>query len=282
MSKWGTVIGEENTIGSSQALDRWEGRAEWPLAIVAVIFLVGYSVQVLADPNVSVRVGLDWVLAIAWFVFVVDYVARLALAPDRGRWFVRHIFDLAIVVLPALRPLRLLRLLVVVSALQRAIGTAIRGRVAVYTVCSAILFLYAASLAIYETERDVPGASITSFGDALWWSVTTVTTVGYGDYSPVTASGRVIAACLMIGGISLIGVVTATIASWIVERVSEGDDANAAATRAQIENLRDEVQNLQALLAAAWEVTDPSAASDARPHRTRPASGAASIEETSG
>lgn len=270
-------------MGSSQALDRWERRAEWPLAIVAVIFLVVYSVQVLADPSVSVRVGLDWVLAIAWLVFAVDYVARLALAPDRGRWFVRHVLDLAIVVLPALRPLRLLRLLVVVAALQRAIGTAIRGRVAVYTVCSAILFLYAASLAIYETERDVPGASIASFGDALWWSVTTVTTVGYGDYSPVTASGRVIAACLMIGGISLIGVVTATIASWIVERVSEGDDANAAATRAQIESLRDEVQKLQTLLAAlSWEATDPSSAGQNRPHRTRQANPASRIEETSG
>lgn len=184
-----------------------------------------------------------------------------------------------VVALPALRPLRLLRLLVVVSVLQRAIGTAIRGRVAVYTISSAILFLYAASLAIYETERDVPGASIASFGDALWWSITTVTTVGYGDYSPVTTQGRVIAACLMIGGISLIGVVTATIASWIVERVSEGDDANAAATRAQIDELREEVQNLQTLLAATWGVTDTPGAVDARLNRSRQASDASVVGE---
>lgn len=135
-----------------------------------------------------------------------------------------------------------------VSAVQRALGSAIRGRVAVYTAASAVLFIYAASLAIFDTERNEPGASITSFGDAIWWSIATVTTVGYGDYAPVTTTGRVIAVCLMIGGVSLIGVVTATIASWIVQRVTEEDDANSAATRAQIDSLHTEILALRSLL----------------------------------
>ncbi|MEO9327437.1 potassium channel family protein [Gordonia aurantiaca] len=234
--------------GREQYLAKWEQKAEWPLAVVAVVFMVAYSVEILGDPSDQARQALDWTMAVSWLAFAVDYVVRLAIAPQRGRWFVQHLLDLAIVVLPVLRPLRLLRLLMLVSALQRAIGTAIRGRVAIYTACSAILLIYAASLAIYETERNIPGSSITSFGDALWWAIATVTTVGYGDYAPVTTSGRIIAACLMIGGISIIGVVTATIASWIVQRVAEEDDANAAATREQIETLRAEIQDLRALI----------------------------------
>lgn len=124
--------------------------------------------------------------------------------------------------LPFLRPLRLLRLVVLVKVLHRAGGDAIRGRVVMYTAASATLLVYVASLAMLETERHAADASITNFGEAVWWSIVTVTTVGYGDAYPVTVTGRVIAVLLMIGGISLIGVITATVASWIVERVSEG------------------------------------------------------------
>ncbi len=65
---------------------------------------------------------------------------------------------------------------------------------------------------------------------------------------PVTVTGRVIAVLLMIGGISLIGVITATVASWIVERVAEEDSANRAATASQIDDLRDEIRQLSAQL----------------------------------
>ena len=77
----------------------------------------------------------------------------------------------------------------------------------------------------------------------MWWSITTVTT-GYNDLTPLTGEGRVIAVALMIGGISLIGIVTATLASWIVQRVAEEDTAKQAVTAAQINELRDEIRRL--------------------------------------
>jgi voltage-gated potassium channel len=77
----------------------------------------------------------------------------------------------------------------------------------------------------------------------VWWSITTVTTA-YNDLTPLTGAGRVIAVALMIGGISLIGICTATLASWIVQRVAEEDTANQAATAAQINELRDEIHRL--------------------------------------
>ncbi|MFY9917073.1 MAG: potassium channel family protein, partial [Mycobacterium sp.] len=109
--------------------------------------------------------------------------------------------------------------------------------------CGAVLIVYAASLAIIDIEADHPDADITAFGDAVWWSITTVTT-GYNDLTPLTAAGRIVAVALMIGGISLIGIVTATLASWIVQRVAEEDTANQAATTAQINELRQEIRML--------------------------------------
>jgi voltage-gated potassium channel len=226
-------------------LHRWEKHAEWPLAAVAVVFLAAFSVEVLARPRGATAVAVDVVTWAVWGIFAVDYVVRLVLAPDRRRWFLHHLLDLAIVALPLLRPLRLLRLVVLVAAFQQAVGNAIRGRVVVYTVSGAVLLIYVASLAILQAERGQPEAHINTFGQALWWSMTTITTVGYGDLTPVTATGRIIAVLLMIGGITLVGSITATLASWIVQRVAEADTQSQAATAAQIEDLRTEIRSLR-------------------------------------
>jgi len=226
-------------------LQQWERRSEWLLAGLALVFLAVYSVEVLTRPRGYEAHALLAVTWIIWGLFALDYLARLRLAPDRPRWFLRHLFELAIVALPLLRPLRLLRLVLLIEALQRAIGKAFPGRIAVYTASGISLMIYSAALAIFETERDQPGATINSFGKAVWWSITTVTTVGYGDCYPVTNTGRVIAVLLMIGGISLVGVVTASLATWIIQRVSESEIETQAATAAHIDELRNEIRELR-------------------------------------
>ena len=231
-------------MDSETKLQRWERHAEWPLAVAAVLFLVLFSRQVLVQPQgreAHIVWAVDWAI---WGLFVVDYVVRLCLADNRWHWFLRHLLDFAIVALPLLRPLRLLRLLVLIEVLQKAIGDAFRGRIVVYTVSGVVLLIYTASLAVFDKERYLHGATINSFGKALWWSITTVTTVGYGDVYPVTNTGRVIAVLLMIGGISLVGVVTAALASWIIDRVTEEESVMQAATVAHVEELRNEIRAL--------------------------------------
>jgi len=231
-------------------LRRWENLAEWPLAACAAVFLVLFSVKVLAQPQGMNRTIVHGMLFVLYLPFLVDYFARLILAEHRVRWFFRHLVGLLVVVVPLMGPLLLLRLVALVGALQRAVGDAIRGRVAVYTGFSAVLLVYAASLAVLQVERSAPGAKITNFGDAVWWAITTITTVGYGDLYPVTAAGRIVAAMLMVGGISVVGAITATIASWIVQRVSAVDSAQQAATVAHIESLQAEVARLAEVIAA--------------------------------
>lgn len=175
---------------------------------------------------------------------------RLTLAEQRTRWFFLHLHELAIVALPVLRPLRLLRLLTLVSLLQRSIGGALRGRVVTYAVAGTLMLVFVASLAMFDAERAAPTGTIKTFPDALCWAITTVTTVGYGDYSPTTATGRLIAVGLMVAGIALLGVVTATLASWLVQKVADQDDANQAATRQQVAELTSEIAALRTELAS--------------------------------
>ncbi|HEX7827946.1 MAG TPA: ion channel [Mycobacterium sp.] len=228
------------------------------MAAVALVFLALYSVQVLARPHGEANYLVNAAMFATYLIFVADYAARLYLADPRFKWFIRNLLDLAIIVLPFLRPLRLLSLAVVIEVLQRAIGDNIRGKVMMYTAISAVVMIYAASLAVLDLERDQTGTHINNFGDAVWWSITTVTTVGYGDIYPVTTAGRVVAVALMIGGVSLLGVVTATLASWIVQRVAEEDTASQAATAAQIEELRDEIRHLTEIVTRNTEPATPT------------------------
>jgi voltage-gated potassium channel len=208
---------------------RWERATDWPLMVAAVVFLAVYAVPILAPDLPSWLLALcRWLSWIAWGIFVVDLVVRLALADERLRYLGRHWYDLLVIVLPLLRPLRLLRLIPLLSVLNnRRAQTALRGRAAIYVVGGASLLAFVAALAVLDVERSSSDANISDFGDAIWWAVTTMTTVGYGDHYPVTSVGRVVAFGLMLGGIALLGTVTATLASWLVERVQAEKEQSA-------------------------------------------------------
>lgn len=225
---------------------RWEAAGEWPLTIAAVAFLGAYAWPILDPALAGEWATVCRLVALgAWLMFAVDYGVRLALSTDRWAFVRSNVFDLLVVALPVLRPLRLLRLVTLLSVLNRHAGSSLRGRVAIYVAGASMLVVLVAAIAALDAERDAPGASITGFGDALWWAVTTVTTVGYGDTFPVTPTGRFVAVGLMLCGIALIGVVTASFASWLIERVSEVEEESEAATRRDIAALTREVQALR-------------------------------------
>ncbi|KJL29062.1 pH-gated potassium channel KcsA [Microbacterium azadirachtae] len=230
-------------------LERWRRITEWPLIVASLLFLVTYSIQVIVDPKGDVGALLEDLLWVSWGTFLIDYIVSLALAPRRWHWFLTHLFNLATVVLPMLRPLRVLRVVTLLTVLQRTAGRAVRGQIVIYVTSATLLLVYVASLAVLDAER-AGGGSISTFGDAIWWAFATITTVGYGDLAPITLQGRIIAVGLMLSGIALLGVVTATFASWIVEQLSEENTSRQAATVAHVDALRTEIAELRATLAA--------------------------------
>ena len=260
-------------------LSAWERRSEGPRTAIALALLVVYAWEVVADLHGAARAGTELAMDVMWAVFIADYRVRLALAPQRGRWFVRHLFDLAVVALPVLRPLRLVRLIALIGVLHRGAGMALRGRITAYTAGGVTLLVVVSSLAVLDAERGAPGTPIRTYGEAVWWALATITTVGYGDLAPVTAVGRWAAVLLMIGGVALAGVVTATLASWIVSLVAEENAEQEAATRAQVDALQQQVAALSErveLLVEAAEArgtttapgpSDPSGSSHSRAAR---------------
>lgn len=234
--------------------ERWERSAEGPLTFAALLFLVAYAVPIIwPQINTSGRTIASVAVAVSWAMFGIDYLVRVLLAEDRRQFIVSNLFDLLVLLLPLLRPLRLLRLVTLLSILNRTGAPGLRGRVVTYATGGTALLVLCGALAITDAERSQPGATISSFTDGIWWAVTTMTTVGYGDTYPTTTTGRIVAAVLMLGGIALLGVVTATLASWLVERVSEANEAEQAATRAQVANLSDQVASLERLLRSATD-----------------------------
>jgi voltage-gated potassium channel len=215
----------------------WQRRAEWPLVVASFAYLVAYSWRVIADLDGTVRHLCTAIIAVTWAMFIIDYLVRLSLADDRPVWFRRHLGALAFALVPVLRLVLLLRALTRLPRMRPSAGARLRTQIIVYGTGAAAILIYLSSLSVLEVERDAPGADITSFGDALWWSCVTVTTTGYGDFVPVTDAGRWVAVGLMFGGVALAGVITATLASWVFERATRHNDDAEPATRAQVREL---------------------------------------------
>ena len=203
-----------------RGIARWERVSSWPFLVLSILFIVIYSVRCLDAEADRIDHGqILAVLLIIWAAFVVDYVVRLVLSEDKGA-FVRHnVPDLLGALLPVFRPFRLLRELHRIGYFHRRTGAAVRARVISYAVSFVVLWVYTISVTVVWVERGAPGATIRSLGDALYWSMVTLTTVGYGDMVPVTTFGRVLAVMLMISGVVIVGVTTATVVSYLNDAI---------------------------------------------------------------
>ena len=145
-------------------------------------------------------------------------------AENKKSYLKSHPIEIISIALPFLRPLRLLRVISFGALViqKNAVGRqlAITFKVFLFS----ILIAYIAAVQITITERDVETSNIKNFGDGIWWATTTITTVGYGDKFPTTSMGRFLAVGLMFVGISLMGVITASVAAWFVNMSQNNSD----------------------------------------------------------
>ena len=193
----------------SGRLAAYEARTQTPLDLLALATL--WIVVVPATDFSTAHDARAAVLAIQGairLVYAIDITIRSALARRHMRYLLTHPVAIAAVVLPPVRVIFSLRL---VRSMFR------RGHLSRFLLAAAVLVLNGAAI-VYLLERHAPGSDIHTLGESLWWSVTTVTTVGYGDYVPVTAAGRVTACFIMGIGLLTLAVVTAQVASSFVSQ----------------------------------------------------------------
>ncbi len=150
-----------------------------------------------------------------------------------------------------------------------------RGQYAAFvTVLAAFIVLVVSSVLVLQAESHSPDANITTGGDALWWGVVTITTVGYGDYYPVTPMGRMTGFLVMMAGVGIIGALASILASVLVpppkndggDGGDDGDggggaagDASDLALRKELAQIRNELVALRRSLAIGSGGPDPPA-----------------------
>jgi voltage-gated potassium channel len=229
---------------------------QWPILVMALLVVPVLVLEDRAtDPQIRAFAHVaNWVI---WLTFTADFLIRW-LARGTSRHFREAWFDLVLILvsppflapdylqsargLRAVRALRMLRLLRAgaVAGIALRVSKRLFGRRKFhYTalLAVAVVLLGALGVLLAESGRN---RSITSFGDALWWAIVTATTVGYGDVSPITTEGRLIAVFLMLTGIGVIGVFTATVANYFFE----SDTGEAAALAARLTAIEEKLDRL--------------------------------------
>jgi voltage-gated potassium channel len=220
------------------------------LSILAIVNVVLYALLRDEATKTVVRIT-DVVLSI---VFLVDFLVRLRRAPSKAGYFFRDFgwADLlSVFPYPAAKLLRLFRLQRAGVRLRkrgtrRIIGNLVRDRAGsalLSLLLLAILMLEFGGIAILSAERGAPNASITTAGDAMWFIIVTMATVGYGDVVPVTNAGREIGVAIIILGVAIFG----TLTGYLANRFTAAQTARATAA-APVGDVHTRLNELKALV----------------------------------
>ncbi len=214
---------------------RYSRLSDVPLLVLGLVMIVALllpdAIDLTPQENTLLEV-LDWFI---YAVFALDLAMKLYLAPSIKQHLKTHWLDVLIVALPLLRPLRIVQSarLLRLMRMARIITFALDGlhrflhalkKRSFHLIAIVVLCWVLASAALVTIfERNADG-NIHDFFGALWWALATVTTVGYGDATPVSVEGRIVAGVLMVVGIAFYGLLTANIAAYFVEEDDDEDD----------------------------------------------------------
>lgn len=201
------------------AIAKWERRSTIPLAALALVYLGLYAIEVLGDADQVALFDLVLVSDLIWGLFIVDFVVRLVMHDDKLAFLRKNVIEIIGLILPFFRAFRMFRVVIAIGFLTRA-AKSLQGRINIYIGLILPILIFTCSLGVYEAEHMAPGSNITNYGDAVWWAFVTITTIGYGDYFPVTFEGRAIAVLLMLSGLALVSVITVSFASWFLDRLN--------------------------------------------------------------
>jgi voltage-gated potassium channel len=237
------------TGAGGDRLGRIERALRIPMAAIGVTWSILGIVILTTDDTGLAPKALVVTLFLLWLAVVIETLTRYILTPNRRAYFSQRQVEPAMVLIPFFQVFRLAGVervnVLWAEGIERFIAILRhRSLFRVLLVVVGLLFLGAWLVLLFENHAK--GSNIHTYGDAIWWSVVTVTTVGYGDRFPVTPGGRGVAVVLMMVGIGLIGTLTATVASFFVQ---EHTDANKAQLQAAHEDLGGRLDDMDARLA---------------------------------
>jgi hypothetical protein len=233
------------------------------LTILSLITMVGLLLPLTTATHQLLEIY-DTLICV---IFLLDFAARVKRAPTFRTYFIHErgwldllgsIPSIGVTNYAALfRLARISRIVRVVSMVrQKKSGDLVkdvlanRSKYAAFiTIVSAMTVITVASVLMVQAESKVSGANITTGGDAVWWGIVTITTVGYGDEYPITPMGRVIAVFVMFAGVGIIGALASILASVLIP--TPEDPAGSAAETA---GLKDELAAVRGELAAIREL----------------------------
>lgn len=251
-----------------------------PLQVVTLILSVAVLVLMLIEASLPLTHaqqqwidGCDFIICV---VFLIDFLARFRRASDKWAFMKWGWIDLlsSIPVVESLRWGRLVRIVRVLRLFRafRSTRTLLLhflnqdrlGSAGSVITIFGLMMSFAAITVLYVESGD-PSSTIKTPGDAFWWAIVTVTTVGYGDQLPVTPEGRVVAGLLMVAGVGLFGTLSGLVASVLVNPGFRREESEIAALVVEIRHLREKVENLESRLPAPRPRSTHAADEDAPP-----------------
>jgi voltage-gated potassium channel len=214
------IAGARPSGGRNDLVDRIERVTKYPMALLGLAWLVIGIVVVTADINGSASIVLVGTLFALWAILLAEYLVRLVITPDRRGYLKRRWVEPATVAVPPLQGWHLVgieKMTLLVREGELRVEAILRHHSLFRVLIAATATLFLGAWLVLLFEENAKGSNIHTYPDALWWAIVTVTTVGYGDRYPATEGGRAVAVVLMLLGIGLIGVLTATVASLFVK-----------------------------------------------------------------
>jgi voltage-gated potassium channel len=200
----------------------WEVKTSLPLAILGFLYLLAYAFQVIFWDNHLVQAAAEATALTVWIIFALDTSIKFLGAKSVFSFLRGNFLEIVTLVIPFMRILRVFRIILALRGLQSLIRSRFE-RTGLFVIMLIPLVWFTGAIAILDVERGQKGASINSLGDAMWWSLTTLSTVGYGDIVPSTTDGRFIAALLLISGVGLVSAGAGLFASWILGEARQSE-----------------------------------------------------------
>ncbi len=194
---------------------KWETISNVPMAVLGLIYLAAYSLQVVNKENNALVSALEVLSLVILLVFAADVIFRFLLSKDSIKFIRSNWLEILSLVLPFLRVLRVFRVVIAIRGMKGFFQNRINASGA-YVLLLVPLTWFTGAVAVLDAESTNPNALITNLREALWWSLSTITTVGYGDRYPTTLEGELVAGVLMITGIALFSAGAGIFASWIL------------------------------------------------------------------